>query len=188
MIPDPPLLFAGWLDKLWSDQKAVRQCKLSLYGKVPWFHAPAIKIPIGPGTEFGIADCSICKRGLGAPMTISIIDDDQFAREATGDLVQSLGYEVATFESAERFLESGRIAETSCLITDLEMPVSGLNMTAARLSLGAISESNSSHLPPSEASKSAKRVMFPLGRSSRSTMPLATGSLTFTNTIGIVCV
>ena len=83
---------------------------------------PAIKIPISPGTEFDIADCTICKRGLGAPMTISIIDDDQVVREATGDLVQSLGYEVATFESAERFLESGRLAQTSCLSTDLQMP------------------------------------------------------------------
>ena len=53
---------------------------------------------------------------------ISIIDDDHFARGAIGDLVQSLGYEVSTFESAERFLESGRLAETSCLITDLHMP------------------------------------------------------------------
>ena len=80
---------------------AVRCCKLVFYGKVP--SHPAIKIPISPGTEFGIADCTICNRGLGAPMTISIIDDDQVVREATGDLVQSLGYEVATFESAERF-------------------------------------------------------------------------------------
>jgi FixJ family two-component response regulator len=42
-------------------------------------------------------------------MVISIIDDDPFVRDATGDLVQSLGYEVLTFESAERFLESGRL-------------------------------------------------------------------------------
>jgi hypothetical protein len=41
--------------------------------------------------------------------------------------------------------------------------VSGLNMIAARLSPGAISESSSSHLPPSEASKLAKPVMFPPG-------------------------
>src|SRR6516165_12776652 len=47
-------------------------------------------------------------------------------------------------------------------------------MIAARLSPGAISESSSSHFPPSEASKVAKPVTFPLGRSSRSTMPLAT--------------
>src|SRR5215468_1540411 len=47
--------------------------------------------------------------------------------------------------------------------------MSGLNMIATRLSPGAISESNSSHLPPNESSKLAKPVTFPLGRSSRST-------------------
>jgi FixJ family two-component response regulator len=56
---------------------------------------------------------------------ISVIDDDRIVREAVGDLVQSLGYEVATFDSAEEFLNSGRLAETSCLITDLQLP--GLN-------------------------------------------------------------
>ena len=37
--------------------------------------------------------------------------------------------------------------------------VSGLNMIAARFRPGSISESNSSHLPASEASKRAKPVM-----------------------------
>ena len=64
--------------------------------------------------------------------------------------------------------------------------VSGLNMIATRLSLGAISESSSSHLPPSEGSKLAKPVTFPPGRSSRATRPLATGSIAVTKTIGIV--
>jgi hypothetical protein len=63
--------------------------------------------------------------------------------------------------------------------------VSGSKMIAARLSPGAISESSSSHLPPSEASKMAKPVAFPLGRSSRATILLATGS-PITKTIGIV--
>jgi FixJ family two-component response regulator len=56
---------------------------------------------------------------------VSIIDDDPIVREATADLLQSLGYEAKPFESAEHFLESGALAETSCLITDLQMP--GLN-------------------------------------------------------------
>src|SRR5215831_2349864 len=42
-----------------------------------------------------------------------------------------------------------------------------MNMMAARLSPGAISESSSSHLPASEASKAAKPVMFPPGWLSR---------------------
>ena len=57
--------------------------------------------------------------------TVSIIDDNRVAREAIADLVNSLGYEVATYESAEDFLDCGQIAQTSCLITDLQMP--GLN-------------------------------------------------------------
>ena len=39
--------------------------------------------------------------------------------------------------------------------------MSGLNMMAARLSPGAISESSSSHLPPRVTSKMPKPVMFP---------------------------
>jgi two-component system, cell cycle response regulator DivK len=46
-------------------------------------------------------------------------------------------------------------------------------MMAARLSLGAISESSSIHLPPNEASRLANPVTFPFGRSSRGMMPLA---------------
>src|SRR5215471_8096850 len=55
--------------------------------------------------------------------------------------------------------------------------VSGLNMIAARLSPGAISESSSSHLPPIEGSyPTPKPVMFPPGWLSRGTMPLAGNS------------
>src|SRR5262245_21768804 len=64
--------------------------------------------------------------------------------------------------------------------------VSELNMIATRLSPGAISESNSSHLPTSAGSKLAKPVILPPGWLSRGTMPMATGSPTFAKTIGIV--
>ena len=47
------------------------------------------------------------------------------AREAIANLVHSLGYEVATYESAQDFLDCGQIGQTSCLITDLQIP--GLN-------------------------------------------------------------
>ena len=56
---------------------------------------------------------------------ISIVDDDQWVRKALGALVRSLGYTVATFASAEDFLQSDRVDDTSCLITDVQMP--GLN-------------------------------------------------------------
>ena len=44
---------------------------------------------------------------------------------ASASLSKSLGYKAVTFISAKHFLESGLIAETTCLITDLQMP--GLN-------------------------------------------------------------
>jgi len=60
---------------------------------------------------------------------ISIIDDDDAVREATKGLVRSLGYRVSTFSSAEEFLQSDRVNDTSCLITDLHMPgLSGIEL------------------------------------------------------------
>jgi FixJ family two-component response regulator len=56
---------------------------------------------------------------------ISIIDDDSWVRESTADLITSLGHKALTFASGEQFLASGRLKDTSCVITDLEMP--GLN-------------------------------------------------------------
>jgi FixJ family two-component response regulator len=56
---------------------------------------------------------------------ISIVDDDESVRAATGSLVRSLGFEAHTFASAEEFLRSQRVDETSCLIADVKMP--GIN-------------------------------------------------------------
>ena len=61
--------------------------------------------------------------------TISIIDDDEFVREATKSLVRSLGYAAATFSSAGEYLRSDSIWQSSCLITDLQMPeMSGVEL------------------------------------------------------------
>jgi len=60
---------------------------------------------------------------------ISIVDDDQSMRDATSALVRSLGFAVATFASAEDFLQSDRVDDTSCLITDVQMPgLSGVEL------------------------------------------------------------
>jgi FixJ family two-component response regulator len=68
---------------------------------------------------------------------ISIVDDDALARDGIGTLVESFGYDVITFTSAEHFLQSDVIAETTCLITDLQMPgLSGLQLQEALKSQG----------------------------------------------------
>jgi len=68
---------------------------------------------------------------------ISIIDDDALARSGIQELVESLGYNAVNFSSAEHFLASSTIAETTCLITDLQMPgLSGLELLEALRSRG----------------------------------------------------
>jgi FixJ family two-component response regulator len=60
---------------------------------------------------------------------ISIIDDDESVRTATGSLVRALGYVVHTFGSAEEFLQSPHVGDTSCLISDVQMQnIGGLEL------------------------------------------------------------
>jgi FixJ family two-component response regulator len=60
---------------------------------------------------------------------VAIIDDDVSVRTATTCLVRSLGYAAYSFASAEEFLRSPQLGETSCLIADVQMPkMSGLDL------------------------------------------------------------
>src|SRR4029077_14926197 len=60
---------------------------------------------------------------------IAIVDDDKGARDGLEMLVRSLGHNTSTFGSAEEFLKSERLHDTSCLITDLQMPgLTGLDL------------------------------------------------------------
>jgi FixJ family two-component response regulator len=67
---------------------------------------------------------------LAKSRVISIIDDDPSVREATQSLVRSLGYAARVFASAEEFLQSDQIRNSSCVITDLHMP--GMSGTELR--------------------------------------------------------
>jgi FixJ family two-component response regulator len=68
---------------------------------------------------------------------ISIVDDDAAGREATQVLVRSLGYNAITFASAEDFLQSARVHDTSCLITDVQMPgLNGIELQSLLLARG----------------------------------------------------
>ena len=60
---------------------------------------------------------------------ISIIDDDASVRAATNNLLRSHGYTVHTFASAEEFLRSAHLNDTSCVIADVQMPaMSGVKL------------------------------------------------------------
>ena len=52
-------------------------------------------------------------------------------------LIESLGFRAAGFQSAEVFLKSGQLHETSCLIVDVRMPgMSGLQLQNHLAGLG----------------------------------------------------
>lgn len=69
---------------------------------------------------------------------ISIVDDDPSLREALSGLVRSLGFDAVTFPSAEDFLQSEQIDETTCLITDVQMPgLSGVELQSHLISRGS---------------------------------------------------
>ena len=53
---------------------------------------------------------------------VSVVDDDESVRESLPDLLGEFGYAARTFSSAEEFLASNCIDETSCLILDVAMP------------------------------------------------------------------
>jgi FixJ family two-component response regulator len=60
---------------------------------------------------------------------ISVIDDDVSVRVATDNLLNSHGYRVRTFASAEEFLQSSQLHESICVIADVQMPgMSGLDL------------------------------------------------------------
>lgn len=66
---------------------------------------------------------------MSQDVMISVVDDDEFVREATKELLRSLGYAAAAFASAEDFLQSEQLSTTACLISDVQMPgLSGIDL------------------------------------------------------------
>jgi FixJ family two-component response regulator len=53
---------------------------------------------------------------------ISIVEDDQPFRESMKKLMSLLGYTVEAFPSPASFLASPLLAETACLVADVQMP------------------------------------------------------------------
>jgi FixJ family two-component response regulator len=55
------------------------------------------------------------------PVLICVVDDDASVRKTTKLLIESFGYRAVVFESAETFLKSGELNDTSCLVVDVQM-------------------------------------------------------------------
>ena len=65
----------------------------------------------------------------GTGQIVTAVDDDFRVRESISSLVESAGYTSLVFASAEEFLQSGTLAATRCMITDVRMPgIDGLEL------------------------------------------------------------
>lgn len=68
---------------------------------------------------------------------ISVVDDDEAVRRTTTFLIESFGLRAAAFESAESFLKSSELHNTSCLILDVQMPgMNGLQLQSELATAG----------------------------------------------------
>jgi FixJ family two-component response regulator len=60
---------------------------------------------------------------------ISVVDDDASLRTATVRLLRSMGFAAHAFASAQEYLLSPRLHDTTCLIADVQMPgMSGIKL------------------------------------------------------------
>lgn len=66
---------------------------------------------------------------MSSTAIVSIVDDDESVRYALDSLLRSNGFTVNTYSSAEDFMASAGPQQTSCLISDIQMPgLSGIQM------------------------------------------------------------
>jgi len=54
--------------------------------------------------------------------TIFVIDDQPSVRDALGEMLSVFGFQVATYESADRFLQSADLGRPACIVADVRMP------------------------------------------------------------------
>jgi len=60
---------------------------------------------------------------------VAIVDDDELFRRSIERLVRSAGFRVATFGSAEDFLDRGDLDGTACAVLDMKLPgMNGLDL------------------------------------------------------------
>jgi RNA polymerase sigma factor (sigma-70 family) len=68
---------------------------------------------------------------------VSVVDDDASVRRSLARLIQSAGFSVETFSSAQAFLAEDHSRDPACLVLDIQMPgVSGLDLQEDLLGAG----------------------------------------------------
>ena len=87
---------------------------------------------------------------MGKRSLVSVVDDDESVRESLPDLLREFGFAAEAFSSAEAFLASDVVSDTSCLLLDIAMP--GMSVRSAScccssspLSPGSVTSSTKQH-------------------------------------------
>lgn len=63
------------------------------------------------------------------PHVIAVVDDDHRVLESLGELLESAGYSVRLFDSAEAFLQADAINAVDAVVSDIRMPgVDGIEL------------------------------------------------------------
>ena len=69
------------------------------------------------------------KMGLTNRPLVSIVDDDFAVRDSLRMLFEAADFQTEVFASAEDFLAAGHLAESSCLVLDVQLPgISGIEL------------------------------------------------------------
>src|SRR5271169_6349956 len=106
-FPTPGNLILGGNEALMEYSRLLRVfTDLTIHGKLPSEQSAAF------------LEHAYAKDGF----VISIVDDDESIRDSTRQLLRSAGYQVATFDSAESFLDAGAVDKAECIILDVRMP------------------------------------------------------------------
>ena len=100
-----------------------------------------------------------------AAATVFVVDDDTSVRTALKRLIQSLGFKVKTFDSAQAFLKQDPHDGPACLVLDVRMPgMSGIELqqqlTKAGLGMPIIFITGHGNIPMSVQAMKAGAVDF----------------------------
>ncbi len=68
---------------------------------------------------------------------VAVIDDDNDVADVLGGLLETMGYQVETYQSGQAFLESAGYSRLACLVVDQNMPnMTGLQMIETLVAQG----------------------------------------------------
>jgi CheY-like chemotaxis protein len=96
---------------------ALVQCNSNSSGK----HADSADLGTILAAITASGTAASARRGTLAGPLVSIIDDDEDVRQSLEALVESVGYSVRLFEGGEAFLASDALAQTACIVSDIQM-------------------------------------------------------------------